>query len=259
MPSTSPPCQRPTAWLTKVIVPAGRSRPPGHDWSHRMLNVVHSFRPRSMSAQTNHQRVDPGQSDCSSRGNFPVNWVENGDRRPTLELLALSHTYRVPLDDLVAAPAEGDPRTQLKARQVKGRTVIPLTQQLDACRPGRTSSPLARSVPSRITRRLRVDLHPVRPPASHPRGQRLGDGARRRGGVRHRRAALVRQHRRRAGRDPQHLGPTRRTDDPEDPSPAEPFLTNATVRRVRGAPVRLLGRVVALPSGQRHRSPRART
>ena len=46
--------------------------------------------------------------------------LENGDRRPTLELLlALSHTYRVPLDDLVAAPAEGDPRTQLKASQVK--------------------------------------------------------------------------------------------------------------------------------------------
>lgn len=31
--------------------------------------------------------------------------LENGQRRPTLELLlALSHAYRVPLDDLVAAP-----------------------------------------------------------------------------------------------------------------------------------------------------------
>src|SRR6058998_3805837 len=50
--------------------------------------------------------------------------LETGQRRPTLELLlALSHAYRVPLDDLVAAPAEGDPRLQLKAGHVKGRTV----------------------------------------------------------------------------------------------------------------------------------------
>ena len=40
--------------------------------------------------------------------------LENGQRRPTLELLlALSHAYRVPLDDLVAAPEEGDPRIRL--------------------------------------------------------------------------------------------------------------------------------------------------
>lgn len=58
--------------------------------------------------------------------------LENGRRRPTLELLlTLSLTYRVPLDDLVGAPEVGDPRTRLKAGNVKGRTVIPLTRQLD--------------------------------------------------------------------------------------------------------------------------------
>ncbi len=56
--------------------------------------------------------------------------LETGQRRPTLELLlALSHAYRVALDDLVAAPAEGDPRLRLKPGRVKGRTVIPLTGQ----------------------------------------------------------------------------------------------------------------------------------
>jgi transcriptional regulator with XRE-family HTH domain len=58
--------------------------------------------------------------------------LETGQRRPTLELLlALSHAYRVPLDNLVAAPEEGDPRIQLKPGRVKGRTVIPLTRQPD--------------------------------------------------------------------------------------------------------------------------------
>ncbi len=74
--------------------------------------------------------------------------LENGDRRPTLELLlALSHTYRVPLDDLVAAPAEGDPRTQLKASRVKGRTVIPLTQQPDALQAWKIIIPASKITP----------------------------------------------------------------------------------------------------------------
>ncbi len=59
--------------------------------------------------------------------------LETGQRRPTLELLlALSHAYRVPLDDLVAAPDEGDPRLHLKPGRVKGRMVIPLSRQPDA-------------------------------------------------------------------------------------------------------------------------------
>lgn len=56
--------------------------------------------------------------------------LETGQRRPTLELLlALSNAYRVPLDDLVAAPDVGDPRIRLKPDRVKGRIVIPLTRQ----------------------------------------------------------------------------------------------------------------------------------
>lgn len=54
--------------------------------------------------------------------------LETGQRRPSLELLLpLAHTYQVPLDDLVGAPALGDPRIRLKPRTVKGRTVVPLT------------------------------------------------------------------------------------------------------------------------------------
>jgi len=58
--------------------------------------------------------------------------LETGQRRPTLELLlALSATYRVPLDDLVGAPEVGNPRIRLRPGRVKGRTVIPLTRQPD--------------------------------------------------------------------------------------------------------------------------------
>lgn len=54
--------------------------------------------------------------------------LENGQRRPTLELLLpLAQAYRVPLDVLVGAPESGDPRIRLKPRRVNGRTVLPLT------------------------------------------------------------------------------------------------------------------------------------
>ncbi len=55
--------------------------------------------------------------------------LENGQRRPSLELLLpLAQTYRVPIDDLVGAPEFGDPRIRLKPRRVNGRIVLPLTR-----------------------------------------------------------------------------------------------------------------------------------
>ncbi|MGB3830063.1 MAG: XRE family transcriptional regulator [Ornithinimicrobium sp.] len=74
--------------------------------------------------------------------------LETGQRRPTLELLlALSHAYRVPVDDLVAAPEEGDPRLRLKPRQVKGRTVIPLTRQPNGPQAWKIVIPTSKATP----------------------------------------------------------------------------------------------------------------
>ena len=54
--------------------------------------------------------------------------LENGQRRPTLELLLpLAQVYGVPIDSLVGAPPVGDPRIQIKPRIINGRTVLPLT------------------------------------------------------------------------------------------------------------------------------------
>jgi transcriptional regulator with XRE-family HTH domain len=74
--------------------------------------------------------------------------LETGQRRPTLELLlALSHTYRISLDDLVAAPEEGDPRLHLKPGRVKGRTVIPLTRQPDGAQAWKIIIPTNQATP----------------------------------------------------------------------------------------------------------------
>jgi len=74
--------------------------------------------------------------------------LETGGRRPTLELLlALSHAYRVELNDLVAAPEEGDPRLRFKPGQVKGRTVIPLSQQPGGMQAWKIIIPTGKSTP----------------------------------------------------------------------------------------------------------------
>ncbi|GGZ73632.1 helix-turn-helix domain-containing protein [Streptomyces echinoruber] len=56
--------------------------------------------------------------------------LESGRRRPTLDLLIpLARAYRVALDQLVAAPATGDPRIHLTpVRKSDGSIVLPLTQ-----------------------------------------------------------------------------------------------------------------------------------
>jgi transcriptional regulator with XRE-family HTH domain len=54
-----------------------------------------------------------GVAEATGISKSTLSRLETGQRRPTLELLlALSHTDRVPLDDLVGAPPEGDPRLQ---------------------------------------------------------------------------------------------------------------------------------------------------
>ena len=56
--------------------------------------------------------------------------LEVGKRQPTLDLLIpLARVYRIALDQLIAAPATGDPRVHLKPRRHKrGSIVVPLTE-----------------------------------------------------------------------------------------------------------------------------------
>lgn len=75
--------------------------------------------------------------------------LETGQRRPTLELLLqLAEVYDVPLDELVGAPELGDPRTHLRARPVKGRVVLPLTENPHGMQAWKIVIPAAQSEPA---------------------------------------------------------------------------------------------------------------
>ncbi len=56
--------------------------------------------------------------------------LESGQRRPTLELLLpLARAHQVQLDELIDAPATGDPRVHLKPFYRHGATFVPLTRR----------------------------------------------------------------------------------------------------------------------------------
>jgi transcriptional regulator with XRE-family HTH domain len=56
--------------------------------------------------------------------------LESGQRKATLELLLpLARAHQVPLDDLVGAPATGDPRVHLRPVTRNGMTMVPLSRR----------------------------------------------------------------------------------------------------------------------------------
>ena len=56
--------------------------------------------------------------------------LESGQRRPTLELLLpLARAHQVPLDELVDAPATGDPRVHARPFTRNGVRTLPLTRR----------------------------------------------------------------------------------------------------------------------------------
>jgi transcriptional regulator with XRE-family HTH domain len=104
--------------------------------------------PRLKRLRTHRELTLTAVSEETGISKSTLSRLETGGRRPTLEiLLALSHVYQVPLDDLVAAPEEGDPRLRLKPGRVKGRTVIPLTRQPDGMQAWKIIIPTSKVTP----------------------------------------------------------------------------------------------------------------
>ncbi len=104
--------------------------------------------PRLKRLRTQREMTLTGVAQTTGISKSTLSRLETGGRRPTLELLlALSHAYRVPLDDLVAAPEEGDPRLRFTPGQVKGRTVIPLTRQPDGMQAWKIVIPTSKATP----------------------------------------------------------------------------------------------------------------
>ena len=77
--------------------------------------------------------------------------IESGQRRPTLEvLLPLARAYRMPLDDLVGAPATGDPRIHPRPVTRKGVVWVPLSRDAGGLNAFKQVIPAQPSVPEKL-------------------------------------------------------------------------------------------------------------
>jgi transcriptional regulator with XRE-family HTH domain len=81
--------------------------------------------------------------------------LESGRRRPSLELLLmLAKAHQVPLDELVGAPAIGDPRIDPQSFTRDGMTYVPLTRRAGALQAFKLILPVGYG-----TRRLALNVH----------------------------------------------------------------------------------------------------
>lgn len=77
--------------------------------------------------------------------------IESGQRRATLEvLLPLARAYRMPLDDLVGAPAAGDPRIHPRPVTRDGVVWIPLSREPGGLNAFKQVMPVPASVPEKL-------------------------------------------------------------------------------------------------------------
>ncbi len=119
-----------------------------HDTSAKIADALDQVGPRLRQARIRRGLSLTGVAESTGISKSTLSRLETGGRRPTLELLlGLSHAYQVPLDDLVGAPEEGDPRIRLKPGQVKGRTVIPLTREPEGRQAWKIVIPSSKTTP----------------------------------------------------------------------------------------------------------------
>lgn len=84
--------------------------------------------PRLKRLRTQHGVTLTALAEATGISKSTLSRLESGQRNPSLELLLpLATHYRLPLDELVAAPAVGDPRIFPRPRKRADMIVVPLT------------------------------------------------------------------------------------------------------------------------------------
>jgi transcriptional regulator with XRE-family HTH domain len=92
--------------------------------------VLASVGPRLRSLRKQRGTTLAQLADATGISVSTLSRLESGGRKPTLELLLpLARAHQVPLDELVGAPAAGDPRVHARPIVRHGVTFLPLTRR----------------------------------------------------------------------------------------------------------------------------------
>jgi transcriptional regulator with XRE-family HTH domain len=93
-------------------------------------DVLHAVGPRLRSLRRQRGTTLAQLASVTGISVSTLSRLESGQRRPTLELLLpLARAHQVQLDELVGAPATGDPRIHARPFKRHGSTFIPLTRR----------------------------------------------------------------------------------------------------------------------------------
>lgn len=119
-----------------------------HDRAAMIAAALGQVGPRLKRLRTQRQVTLTDLAATTGISTSTLSRLETGQRKASLELLLpLALAYNVPLDDLIGELDVGDPRVHLKPRRVKGRTVIPLTQQPGGTQAWKIVIPASKSTP----------------------------------------------------------------------------------------------------------------
>jgi transcriptional regulator with XRE-family HTH domain len=93
-------------------------------------DVLTGVGPRLRALRLQREATLAGLSATTGISVSTLSRLESGQRKPTLELLLpLARAHQVPLDELVGAPATGDPRVHPQPFERDRVTVVPLTRR----------------------------------------------------------------------------------------------------------------------------------
>lgn len=103
---------------------------PDHEADAPLEQVLEAVGPRLRALRQRRGATLSQLSQVTGISLSTLSRLEAGRRRPTLELLLpLAQAHQVPLDELVGAPATGDPRVHPRPVTRHGMTWIPLTKR----------------------------------------------------------------------------------------------------------------------------------
>lgn len=94
-----------------------------------LARVLHEVGPRLRRLRDERGVTLSQLAEATGISKSTLSRLESGQRRPSLELLLpVAQAHGVPLDELVGAPATGDPRIRLSPIRMREMTAVPLTR-----------------------------------------------------------------------------------------------------------------------------------
>ncbi|GHF06407.1 helix-turn-helix domain-containing protein [Streptomyces morookaense] len=123
--------------------------------THELSAVLDAVGPRLRAIRKQRGSTLEQLAELTGMSVSTLSRIESGRRRPTLDvLLPLAQAYRMPLDELVGAPATGDPRIRPQPVNRDGVVWVPLSRGTDGLNVFKQVLPVPAQTPERLDQQV---------------------------------------------------------------------------------------------------------